>query len=70
LEPLKDLFQYSFNIKNENRHKTHLHEKGCAIIAAVESGEIDEESYSNFQKMHKEKVHYESDAIERKNNKY
>ncbi len=45
---------------------THMHERGCAILAAVESGEIDEESYSNFQKMHKEKVHFESDSVERK----
>lgn len=45
---------------------THMHEKGCAILLALEHGEIDEESYSNFQKMHKEKVHFESDALERK----
>lgn len=45
---------------------THMHEKGCAIIAAVENGEIDENSYVNFQKMEKEKNHFESDALERK----
>jgi len=45
---------------------THMHEKDCAIIAAVENGEIDEDSYFNFQKMEKEKMHFESDALERK----
>lgn len=45
---------------------THIHEKGCAILAAVENGEVDEDSYSNFRKMEKEKMHFESDAIERK----
>jgi len=45
---------------------THMHEKGCAIIEAVNNGEIDEDSYSNFQKMEKEKMHFESDAQERK----
>ena len=45
---------------------THMHEKGCAIIEAVANGEIDEDSYSNFQKMEKEKMHFESDAQERK----
>tara|TARA_R110001583_G_scaffold8895_2_gene41906 strand:- start:10400 stop:11464 length:1065 start_codon:yes stop_codon:yes gene_type:complete len=45
---------------------THMHEKGCAIIEAVTNGEIDEDSYSNFQKMEKEKMHFESDAQERK----
>lgn len=45
---------------------THMHEKGCAILGAVENGEIDEDSYSNFQKMLKEKEHFESDVLERK----
>jgi len=45
---------------------THIHEKGCAILAAVENGEIDNDAYSNFRKMEKEKMHFESDAIERK----
>ena len=45
---------------------THMHEKGCAILAAVENGEIDKDSYSNFQKMEKEKMHFESDLLERK----
>jgi len=35
-------------------------------LVAVENGEIDEEAYSNFQKMEKEKMHFESDAMERK----
>ena len=45
---------------------THTHEKKCAILEAVENGEIDEDSYSNFLKMEKEKIHFESDEIERK----
>ncbi len=45
---------------------THMHEKGCAILAAVENGEIDKDSYFNFQKMEKEKMHFESDLLERK----
>jgi ribosome biogenesis GTPase len=45
---------------------THMHEKGCAVLAAVENGEIDEASYANFRKMEKEKLHFESDALERK----
>ncbi|MDX2445434.1 MAG: ribosome small subunit-dependent GTPase A, partial [Bacteroidales bacterium] len=45
---------------------THVHEKDCAILAAVESGEIDKNSYANFRKMEKEKLHFESDLIERK----
>ena len=45
---------------------THIHEKGCAVLAAIEDGEIDKDSYANFQKMEKEKLHFESDAMERK----
>lgn len=45
---------------------THTHEKGCAILEAIEKGEIDEDSYFNFLKMEKEKSHFESDAVERR----
>ena len=45
---------------------THMHEEGCAIIEAVENGEIDEAAYANFRKMEKEKSHFESDAQDRK----
>jgi ribosome biogenesis GTPase len=45
---------------------THMHEKGCAVLAAVENGEIDKDSYSNFRKLEKEKIHFESNAQERK----
>jgi ribosome biogenesis GTPase len=43
-----------------------MHEKGCAVLAALEEGGIDKDSYANFQKMEKEKMHFESDAMERK----
>ena len=45
---------------------THIHESGCAILKAVENEEIDEEAYHNFQKMEKEKQHFESDSQERR----
>jgi len=45
---------------------SHIHEKGCAVLAAVANGEIDKDSYSNFRKMEKEKMHFESNAKERK----
>jgi ribosome biogenesis GTPase len=45
---------------------THMHEDGCAIIEAVDNGEIDEEAYANFRKMEREREHFESDALERK----
>jgi ribosome biogenesis GTPase len=45
---------------------THIHERGCAVLEALDKGEIDQDSYSNYQKMEKEKQHFESDALERK----
>ncbi|MFY0600787.1 MAG: ribosome small subunit-dependent GTPase A [Cyclobacteriaceae bacterium] len=45
---------------------SHVNEKGCAILEAVENGEIDKGSYANFRKMEKEKMHFESDAQDRK----
>jgi ribosome biogenesis GTPase len=43
-----------------------MHEQGCAVLAAVENGEIDEDAFANFRKMEKEKMHFESDAMGRK----
>lgn len=45
---------------------THIHEKGCAILQGVTDGVINEAAYQNFQKMEKEKLHFESDLQERK----
>lgn len=45
---------------------THVHEKGCAILAAVANGQINARAYANFRKMEKEKMHFEADAKERK----
>lgn len=45
---------------------THVHEEGCAVLEAVENGEIDEDAYANFRKMEKEKQHFELDAQERR----
>jgi ribosome biogenesis GTPase len=45
---------------------THTNEKGCAILNAIENKELDANSYTNFMKMEKEKMHFESDVKERK----
>jgi len=45
---------------------SHMHENGCAILEAVENGEIDQDSYDNFKKMEKEKLYFESDSKELK----
>ena len=45
---------------------THTNEKGCAILEAIETEELDTDSYENFQKLQKEKTHYESSTIEKR----
>ena len=45
---------------------THTIETDCAIIAAVENGEIDKSSYENYLKMEREKEHFESTVAEKR----
>jgi ribosome biogenesis GTPase len=45
---------------------THAREPGCAVLAAVGSGELREEKYQNFLKLKKESDHYEMSSLERK----
>jgi len=45
---------------------THTNEKGCAVIAAVEKGEIDESYYHNYLKLEREKAHFESTVHEKR----
>lgn len=45
---------------------THTSEIECAVLAAVDSGEIQESFYENFLKMEREKEHFESTIAERR----
>lgn len=45
---------------------THTSENGCAVIYAVENGELDSNSYKNYLKMNREKEFYESSIAERR----
>ncbi len=45
---------------------SHIHEKGCAIIEAVENGIIDKASYENYLKMEREKKHFASSVVEKR----
>ena len=45
---------------------THTTEIDCAIITAVENGEIDKLSYENYLKMEREKEHFESTVTEKR----
>jgi ribosome biogenesis GTPase len=45
---------------------THMHEPGCAVLEAVESGQLDESRYANYISLKKETEHYEMSEIEKK----
>lgn len=60
----KNIHEISENCKF--RDCSHTHEIGCAVIEAVNNGEIDKNSYGNYLKMLKEKEYFESTLIERR----
>lgn len=38
----------------------HTNEVGCAILSAIEDGTLDSSAYENFQRMERERAHFES----------
>lgn len=65
---LDSAFEMIISLSDECKYQdcTHVHESGCAIIDAVENGEIDQASYKNYLKMEREKQHFESSVAERR----
>jgi len=63
-QTFENIFQLSLNCKFKDC--THIHEAGCAIIQAVENGELDKSSYENYLKLEREKAHFESTITERR----
>jgi ribosome biogenesis GTPase len=42
---------------------THVHEKGCAVLIAVEEGNLDNAIYDNYIKMKKEQSHLQTTLV-------
>ena len=45
---------------------THQHEQGCAVLEALEAGDLDEAAYENFQKMQRERARFETSKAEQR----
>ena len=45
---------------------THTVETGCAVLEAVEKGEISEERYNNFIKIYKESLYNEMSYLDKR----
>jgi ribosome biogenesis GTPase len=48
------------------RDCTHINEKGCAVLKAVEDGQVPEKRYQNYIKMTKESIYNEMSYLEKK----
>ncbi len=57
---------YSFSKKCKFKDCTHTNEIGCAVIEAVEQGEIDHKSYENFLKIEREKERFDLSVAEKR----
>ncbi len=44
----------------------HSNESGCAVLKAMENGEISQADYDNYMRLQREQEHFESSEIERK----
>ena len=45
---------------------THVHEKGCEVLRAVENGLVPEKRYQNYIKMKKESIYHEMSYLQRR----
>lgn len=61
-------FDIIFELSTECKYKDcmHINEKGCAILEAIEKGDIEKDLYDNYQKMMREKQHFESTIMEKR----
>ena len=65
---LEITFDMIFSLSENCKFKdcTHTSEIGCAVLEAIENGEIDKASYQNYLKMEREKAHFESSVEEKR----
>jgi len=59
-----EISELSKNCKYNNC--THVHEKNCAVLKALEDGKIDREQYQNYINLKKESEYYEMSEVEKR----
>ncbi|MBN1925338.1 MAG: ribosome small subunit-dependent GTPase A [Prolixibacteraceae bacterium] len=67
-EGIENTFNQIISLSEKCKFKdcTHKSESGCAVIEAVENGELDPNAYENYLKMEKERSHFEATVNERR----
>jgi ribosome biogenesis GTPase len=65
---LQGTFDRIYELAERCRFKdcTHTEETGCAVIAAAENGDIDQNALDNFLKLQREQAHYEATVAEKR----
>lgn len=65
---LGDTFNEIDELADQCKYKdcTHTVESGCAVLEAVESGEVSKERYTNFLKIYKESMYNEMSYVEKR----
>ncbi len=65
---LEVTFDMIYSLAQDCKFKdcTHITEIDCAVLEAIENGDIDKASYENYLKMEKEKEYFESTVLERR----
>lgn len=67
-EGLAMTFDEIYELSEECKFKdcSHRTEKGCAVLAAIETGDLDEALYQNFLKMEREQAHFSTSIHEKR----
>lgn len=65
---LQETFDHIYELAEQCRYTdcTHTGEAGCAVMAAAESGKIDQNALDNYLKLQREQAHYESTVAEKR----
>ena len=67
-EGLETTFDKIANLSKSCKYAdcTHVHEKNCAVVEAVNKGDIDADSYHNYLKMLKERSFFETSVADKR----
>ena len=57
---------YNISVKCKFPDCKHINETGCAVIEALNTGTIDQDSFDNFQKIQKVQERFQSTIAERR----
>jgi ribosome biogenesis GTPase len=65
---LETTFDQIFELSHRCKFQdcTHTSERGCAVLEALENGELDQSTYENFMKLEREKSHFETSVAEKR----